>query len=174
MRILFSTRAFRSIKTAPTTQTAESTELPWAQSMSLRPIMVSPPWLPPNNTKNLILLQRNQYFFTKTYIKRSTVIMNFSYVCPFSFPRQEDCPCPSTRVATLWWQRNQCWFWVLERRNDLQDHPDDPVSLEARRQGRGGGGGHHTASGSPLDVVVGGKCRPLSAVDTLKRARGHH
>ena len=27
----------------------------------------------------------------------------------------------------------------LEKNNNLQDHPDDPVSSEARRQGRGGG-----------------------------------
>ncbi len=47
----------------------------------------------------------------------------------------------------------------LEKNNNLQDHPVDPVSSEARRQGRGGG--HQTVQ-SALDVVVSGKHRPLS------------
>ncbi len=48
--------------------------------------------------------------------------------------------CRSTRVATLWWQRSQCWFEFWEKNNNLQDCPDDPVSLGAtRRQGRGEG-----------------------------------
>jgi hypothetical protein len=62
----------RSAKTAPTTQTADSNkksvtaELLRAQLASLWPTTASPPWSSPKHTTILVLLQRNQYFITKT------------------------------------------------------------------------------------------------------------
>ena len=47
----------------------------------------------------------------------------------------------------------------FEKNKDLQDRPDNPMSSEARRQGRGG---VHQTVQSALDVVVSGKHRPLS------------
>jgi hypothetical protein len=57
----------------------------------------------------------------------------------------------------------------FEKNKDLQDRPDNPMSSEARRQGRGG---VHQTVQSALDVVVSGKHRPLNALDTSKGARG--
>jgi hypothetical protein len=46
--------------------------------------------------------------------------------------------CRSTRVLIVMAMVPTLVRVFLEKNNNLQDHPDDPVSSEARRQGRGG------------------------------------
>jgi hypothetical protein len=81
----------------------------------------------------------------------STTIMNSSSVCPCSFPCQEDCPHVALQSGKEVQVHKSSYFvmaaaptlvWVLERRTTIcwiAQSPDNPMSSEARRQGRGEG-----------------------------------
>ena len=132
--------------------------------------MASPPWSSPKNTSILVLLQRNLYFVAKTNGSKAPPSWTPPLFALAPFPCREDCP----HMAHRWdkeVQAHKISYFVMamaptlvrvfwEKNKDLQNFPNDPVSSEARRQGRGGGG-HQTVQ-SALDVVVRGKHRPLS------------
>jgi len=65
-------------------------------------------------------------------------------------------------------------FW--EKNKDLQDRPDDPVSSEARRQGRRGAsnGAECTWCGGQWEIQSAPVDNCNNALDTSKGARGEH
>jgi hypothetical protein len=93
-------------------------------------------------TEESVLHRKNQR-------QKSTAIMNSSSVCHHSFPSQEDCPCVARQQDKEVQVHKSSYFVMamaptlvrvfLEKNKDLQDLLDNPVSSEARRQGRGGG-----------------------------------